>query len=216
MSLKERKRKEGETALYRHFDNDGHLLYVGISLSHVARLVDHRNSAHWYKEIAQVTIQWFETRVDAENAEGKAIAIENPKHNIKRPEIKNWYQNYVKSELLDEVKKLPKDPRAINMIYQFGEKIVELYKRMSDIEECQEKVEDLWDDLYRNVKDKNRHNSWVMEIAHSEEVRDKVTELDELKNRMNNLEKSMTKIAEMNSKRLRHLENSASTLRRAT
>jgi len=216
MSHKERKRKEGDTALYRHFDKDGHLLYVGISLSHVARLVDHRNNAHWYKDIAQVTIQWYPTRAEAENAEGKAIVIENPKHNIKRPEVENWYHDYANRERLDEVTKLPKDPRAINMIYQFGEKMLELYKRMSDIEECQEKVEDLWDDLYRNVKRGNDYNSWVMEATHMEEVRDKMWELDDLKNRMLKLEKSMTKIAEMNSKRLRHLENSASTLRRAS
>ena len=34
--------------LYRHFDCDGVLLYVGISLSTVARLCEHKHSSKWY------------------------------------------------------------------------------------------------------------------------------------------------------------------------
>ena len=71
----------GKTALYRHFDKDDQLLYVGISLNHVARLAQHRDGSHWYEEIAQVTIEWHGTRVEAELAESRAIGSESPKHN---------------------------------------------------------------------------------------------------------------------------------------
>lgn len=75
------------TALYRHFDADGVLLYVGISLSAVARLAQHRDNAHWYRAIARVDIEWLPTREDAIFAERRAIFRERPLHNLAVPKI---------------------------------------------------------------------------------------------------------------------------------
>lgn len=72
--------KETKTALYRHFDSSGKLLYVGISLSAVHRLSRH-GSSPWYADIARVDIQHFETRADAMEAELIAIKTENPLFN---------------------------------------------------------------------------------------------------------------------------------------
>ena len=72
------------TALYRHWDKDGTLLYVGISLSALARLGQHAEHAHWFKSIASVTIEHFETRADALAAERTAIRSEEPLHNLIR------------------------------------------------------------------------------------------------------------------------------------
>jgi len=69
-----------KTALYRHYDADGALLYVGIALSPLARLAQHRASA-WVHEIARVEIDWHETREAALEAERQAIIEKNPKHN---------------------------------------------------------------------------------------------------------------------------------------
>jgi hypothetical protein len=69
------------TALYRHWDADGELLYVGISLSAVGRLAQHRASAPWFVDIANVTIEWFDTRAEAQAAEIEAITLEHPLHN---------------------------------------------------------------------------------------------------------------------------------------
>jgi len=74
-----------ETALYRHFDSDGKLLYVGISLSAVHRLGQHRDHSRWFRRIANVTIEWLPTRADALAAERAAIRDENPECNIQRP-----------------------------------------------------------------------------------------------------------------------------------
>lgn len=68
------------TQLYRHFDGDGNLLYVGISLSAIARLGQHKTS-HWFNQIATVTIEKFDSRDDALDAEFLAIKTENPLHN---------------------------------------------------------------------------------------------------------------------------------------
>jgi hypothetical protein len=77
--------REARTQLYRHFDGDDRLLYVGISLSTVSRLAQHRDSAPWFAGLAKVTVQLFETRETALEAEARAIAIEDPLYNRRRP-----------------------------------------------------------------------------------------------------------------------------------
>jgi hypothetical protein len=79
--------KKVRTDLYRHFDKDGNLLYVGISLSAMGRLVSHKREANWFDDIASVTIEKFKTRSAAEKAERKAIQNENPKHNTMRYKV---------------------------------------------------------------------------------------------------------------------------------
>ncbi len=72
----------GRTALYRHFNATGDLLYVGISLSAVQRLGQHMEKAKWAEKIAKVTVEWHESRADAERAEREAIKREKPAHNV--------------------------------------------------------------------------------------------------------------------------------------
>jgi hypothetical protein len=67
--------------LYRHFDKDGNLLYVGVSLSALSRLSRHRDR-EWFKEIARVEISNWETREASLRAERRAIRTEHPRHNI--------------------------------------------------------------------------------------------------------------------------------------
>jgi predicted GIY-YIG superfamily endonuclease len=76
------------TCLYRHFDKEGALLYVGVSLSAVQRLSQHRDGSHWFAEIATVKIEPFKDRKEALAAEREAILKENPRHNLKRPSVK--------------------------------------------------------------------------------------------------------------------------------
>lgn len=64
--------------LYRHFDSKGRLLYVGISLSAIARLAAHRKSANWFNSIAWIEVEKFVSRHDALIAETHAIRTENP------------------------------------------------------------------------------------------------------------------------------------------
>lgn len=70
------------TALYRHYDAAGALLYVGISLCAIGRLSQHRRGAEWFDQIARVDIEWFPSRDEAETAERAAIGLESPRHNI--------------------------------------------------------------------------------------------------------------------------------------
>ena len=74
------------TALYRHFDAAGQLLYVGISLSAVGRLAQHKLTAHWFAQLARIEVEWLSSRNEALKAERAAIAAENPAHNKQRPQ----------------------------------------------------------------------------------------------------------------------------------
>ena len=81
------KHNSGTTQLYRHYDCDGRLLYVGISLSAVARLSQHKDSSHWYYQIARIEIETHQTRGEAMAAEALAIAVERPAHNVQAPTV---------------------------------------------------------------------------------------------------------------------------------
>jgi predicted GIY-YIG superfamily endonuclease len=71
----------GRTALYRHRDCNGTLLYVGISLSVAGRLAQHASTSHWFAEVAQVDVEYFPTREAAMDAERRAIQTEYPRCN---------------------------------------------------------------------------------------------------------------------------------------
>lgn len=81
--LLKRRRQRGAT-LYRHFDDAGRLLYVGISLAAVARLVDHTSVSRWADKIATVTLVHYQTRAEAHAAERAAIIAERPVYNLVR------------------------------------------------------------------------------------------------------------------------------------
>ena len=68
--------------LYRHFDAQGRLLYIGISLSAVTRLMGHRAGSQWFRKIARVEIQTFPSRAIALQMEREAIQKEHPRYNI--------------------------------------------------------------------------------------------------------------------------------------
>lgn len=109
------------TQLYRHFDKDDQLLYVGVSLSTVVRLSQHREYSKWYDEIARVTIQNYDTRDEALEAETQAIRNENPKYNIKKTKIKEKLieQNtqIIKQKIEESKKDIMKRVVKFDMIY---------------------------------------------------------------------------------------------------
>lgn len=73
-------------ALYRHFDEHGVLLYVGISHQPDERLRQHRLSSWWGQLglIDRVEVEWFPDRASAAAAECAAIERERPRCNLRR------------------------------------------------------------------------------------------------------------------------------------
>lgn len=77
--------------LYRHFNAKRVLLYVGISLSAVYRLSQHRASP-WANEIAHVEIENFPSREEALEAENRALKNEKPLYNVVGKSIRHQSQ----------------------------------------------------------------------------------------------------------------------------
>lgn len=69
--------------LYRHFDRAGVLLYVGQSVSALTRTSTHRSQSDWFRDVATITIQRFQSRPELDAAEIAAIKTERPIHNKK-------------------------------------------------------------------------------------------------------------------------------------
>lgn len=70
-------------ALYRVFDADGCLLYVGQSQAPIARAFEHCKLKAWGLAIARIDVVWLPTRAEAEAAEVEAIQTERPIWNVK-------------------------------------------------------------------------------------------------------------------------------------
>jgi prophage antirepressor-like protein len=70
-----------KTALYRHYDIDNQLLYIGISISPSNRFEGHKNTSEWAFDSVRMDTQWFDSKEEALAAENIAIKNEHPKFN---------------------------------------------------------------------------------------------------------------------------------------
>lgn len=67
-------------ALYRHFDADGTLLYVGVTRDLTARMAEHQRNSFWWASVETTNIEWVEVS-RALAIEASAIASDRPIHN---------------------------------------------------------------------------------------------------------------------------------------
>ena len=70
------------TYLYRLWDENDRLLYIGISKSAIHRLHEHLTEQPWAEQVAKQTIERYATREEAAQAEVEAIQSEVPLHNV--------------------------------------------------------------------------------------------------------------------------------------
>ncbi|MET8506787.1 GntR family transcriptional regulator [Streptomyces sp. NPDC004787] len=70
-------------ALYRYFDAERKLLYLGVTSDPARRDREHRRNAAdlWYPLVAGRGVDWYDTREEAEAAERRAIREEKPRFN---------------------------------------------------------------------------------------------------------------------------------------
>lgn len=69
------------TALYRLYDANEQLLYVGITNDPPSRMVQHAGDKTWWPQVAQHSIEWLDSREAALDAERSAIITERPRYN---------------------------------------------------------------------------------------------------------------------------------------
>ena len=73
---------EAKTALYRHFDASGAVLYIGIATHPEKRAAQHRIESSWADKSHRVELEWFDSRREAMAAERAAIQAEKPPFNV--------------------------------------------------------------------------------------------------------------------------------------
>lgn len=89
------------TALYRLYDGEGVLLYVGITNMPNVRFAAHSMKS-WWRRVDRKDIVWFADRQQAERAETRAIRDERPVFNV----AKSPWRSVVAAAELDD---LPND-----------------------------------------------------------------------------------------------------------
>lgn len=73
---------ERRTSVYRIFDEDGYLLYVGVAVEPFTRLDTHYRKKPWWHLVHHVDIEWFATRQDAMDEELRVIRTNIPVYNV--------------------------------------------------------------------------------------------------------------------------------------
>lgn len=90
------------TQLYRHFNAENELLYVGISINAPNRQSQHKHASRWFKEVTRIEIESYEYREQALQIERNAIETEKPKYNIQHqveePRVKDYSVTIENSE----------------------------------------------------------------------------------------------------------------------
>tara|TARA_R110000787_G_C13144500_1_gene417677 strand:- start:54 stop:551 length:498 start_codon:yes stop_codon:yes gene_type:complete len=124
------------TTLYRSFDKDGVLLYVGISHSAMHRLSQHRAKSIWHKQCVHVELEHFDSRKKASEAEKFAIQRELPMFNI-QGKVNKKSNNH--------------NPASYLSAHSVDELIILAEQKCADQKEREEKLE-LIEDLERKLK----------------------------------------------------------------
>jgi predicted GIY-YIG superfamily endonuclease len=72
-------------ALYRHFDRNGELIYIGITSDPARRWAQHVEQSVWARFVSDTSVHWLESREKARAAERRAIVGDRPLFNRARP-----------------------------------------------------------------------------------------------------------------------------------
>jgi hypothetical protein len=71
--------------LYRLFDADGELLYIGMSYSAISRYAQHKATKPWIGDVCRIEIETHDvSRAEIAHMEMEAIVAENPRYNVVR------------------------------------------------------------------------------------------------------------------------------------
>jgi predicted GIY-YIG superfamily endonuclease len=74
--------EEPPHVLYRFYTKTGQLLYVGITMNPPQRFKSHQNGKEWWSEVSGITVEHYESRLELQSAERRAIQVEKPRYNV--------------------------------------------------------------------------------------------------------------------------------------
>lgn len=87
--------------LYRFYDADDTLLYVGLSINPGKRFERHKADKEWWTEVARIDMEQFPDIDALRTGERTAIQSERPRHNIRMAETAPHVSNAKKRETLE-------------------------------------------------------------------------------------------------------------------
>ena len=73
--------KKKSFVLYRHFDGNDKLLYIGASENIKDRTSHHRNRSEWFDDVLKITLEHYKSRTELLDAEAFAVIAERPTNN---------------------------------------------------------------------------------------------------------------------------------------
>jgi hypothetical protein len=96
-------------ALYRFYDDDDQLLYVGKTHALLARLPEHALTKPWWWSTAFVTVAHFDSAEAVAAAEAHAIDTEHPAHNVQGVETRvpvrrTWTEKIRRQRALEDAR----------------------------------------------------------------------------------------------------------------
>ena len=77
------------TAVYRFYDKDDVLLYVGATKNFDQRRSTHARTAKWWSAVVRHEVEWYNSQLDALITEAKLIRELRPLHNVQSPSPDN-------------------------------------------------------------------------------------------------------------------------------
>lgn len=75
-------RRDKQWWLYRMFDAEGRLLYIGVTEQGIRRWLQHQQRKPWFADVRAWTVEVMPDGDTARAAEREAIASESPRHNV--------------------------------------------------------------------------------------------------------------------------------------
>lgn len=109
------------TALYRLYDVDSRLLYVGIADTPDVRWAQHAKDKHWWGDVAERFVHWMPNREAALEAERRAIQREAPLHNVVHATQLRSHTWAVASNEIDHDPVVDRTPKTMSVTRQIIE-----------------------------------------------------------------------------------------------
>lgn len=89
-----------ETAVYRLYDVNDRLLYVGMGRNPMGRWASHADQHAWWPDVARFEVTWYPTRQEAAAEERRALREDDAAHNVHgTPKWASVVSGHVRSEL---------------------------------------------------------------------------------------------------------------------
>lgn len=155
-----------KTTVYRYYDSDGRLLYIGVTKNLIGRQEDHNQTRPWWPEVASASFIHFDTRQEALDHETAMIGIQWPKYNKAGPVLPEQAKEHLlqivagdlddeehraksdeMAEIMEELNQFSQKPETHKVLFAFGESIKwddEGEERLIFCNRCQEIVDSRW------------------------------------------------------------------------